>query len=89
MACGLKLNLTAGGFDEPENEEKRTDSSGACYHAHIRGLGQRGPADIVRKLDTVAVVGSEVLKKILSRRADPELVGLLVDDIGQRHPVGG
>ena len=88
MPCGTKLNLAAGGFDEPENGKKSTDSSGACYRAHIGGLGQRGPADIARKLDTVALVGGEVLK-IISRRADPELVGLLVDDIGRRHPVGG
>jgi hypothetical protein len=68
-----KLNLAAGGFDEPKNEEKSTDSSGACYRAPTRGLGQRRPADIARKLDTVAVVaGGEVLK-IISRRADPEL----------------
>src|ERR1700676_424936 len=88
MPYGTKLNLAAGGFDEPENGEKSTDGGGARYRAHIGGLGKRGPADIARKLDTVAVVGGEVLK-VISRRADPELVGLLVDDIGRRHPVGG
>jgi len=67
------LNLAAGRFDEPENGEESTDSSGVCYRVHIRGLGQRGPADSARKLDTVdVVVGGEVLKMI-SRRADPEL----------------
>ena len=80
MPCGAKLNLTAGGFDEPEYRKKSADSCG-CYRAHIRGLGQRGPADIGRKPDTVAIVRGEILK-IISRRANPELAGLLVDDEG-------
>ena len=81
MPYGAKLNLTAARFDEPEYRKKSADSCGPCYRAHIRGLGQRGPADIGRKPDTVAIVRGEILK-IISRRANPELAGPLVDDIG-------
>src|ERR1700687_4057411 len=87
MPYGAKLNLTAGRFDEPEYRKKSADSCGPCYRAHIRGLGQRGPADIGRKPDTVAVVRGEILK-IISRRANPELAVPLVDDIVRRHPGG-
>ena len=62
MPYGAKLNLTAGRFDEPEYRKKSADSCGPCYRAHIRGLDQRGPADIGRKPDTVAVVRGEILK---------------------------
>src|SRR6201996_185651 len=82
MTYGAKLNLTAGRFNEPEYRKKSADSCGPCYRAHIRGLGQRGPADIGRKPDTVAVVRGEILK-IISRCANPELAGVRED--GRSH----
>jgi hypothetical protein len=87
MKYGAKLNLTACGFDEPEYRKKSTDTGGACYRTYIVSLGKRWSADIGREPDSVPIVGGEFLK-IISHRANPELVGLLVDYMGRRHPVG-
>jgi hypothetical protein len=77
VAYGAKLDLPAGGFDKPEY---------LCYRAEIVGLGERWSADIGLELDTVPIIGREILK-IISRGTNPELAGLLVADIGRCHPL--
>jgi hypothetical protein len=81
VAYSAELDVTACGFDEPEYRKIGADTGSACYRANIVGLAQRRSADIARKLDAVPIIGREILK-IISRRANPELAGLLVDDIG-------
>jgi hypothetical protein len=67
VSYGAKLNLAACRVDEPEYRKKHADSGSARYRAQIVRLAQGRPADIGRELDTVAVIGGEVLK-IISRR---------------------
>src|SRR3981081_4666705 len=88
MRYSAELDVTACGFDEPEYRKIGADTGSACYRANIVGLAQRRSADITRKLDAVPIIGGEILK-IISRCANPELTGLLVDDIGRCHPVVG
>jgi hypothetical protein len=49
---GAELNVAACLFDEPEYGKKSADTGRAGYRAYIVGLGQRGSADIGRKLGT-------------------------------------
>jgi hypothetical protein len=62
VADVTKLNLAAGGFDEPDHGKKGADTGGTRDGADIVDLVRRGPADIGREPDTVAIVGGQVLK---------------------------
>jgi hypothetical protein len=62
VADAAKLNLAAGGLNEPDYGKKGADSGGTRNGADVAGLVQRRPADIRREPGTVAIVGGQVLK---------------------------
>jgi len=79
MAYGAELNRAGGWLDEPDHGKKCADRGGPGHRLGVVVFGERRSSDVEWKLDAIHIISRQVAK-IVSRRADPELVDLLVDD---------
>ena len=86
MPDGAELHSPSSWFDEPDHGKECADRGGPGHGAGVIGFTDRRSSDIKRQLDAVPAIGSQV-SKVVSCSADPELVILLVDDIGRRRAV--